>query len=81
MGYIQEFERELRERLDEAKTSFCHDPHEVKDWEHWAVDLTKFVKEKIWESYHNGQKAAKAGAEGKGAEKRTGKPTTEKEEA
>ena len=69
MGYIQDLEKELRERLIELEIGKEPD------------DFVKFVKDKVWESYRNGQKAAKPGAEGKGAGKKTDKPAREKEEA
>jgi hypothetical protein len=78
MGYIQGIEKELRDRLEFAKTGL-YDSADEKGYENWAADLTKFVKEKVWESYRNGQKAAKTGAEGKGADKRTGKPAMKEE--
>lgn len=80
MGFIQDTEKELRDRLEFAKTGL-YDSADEKGYENWAADLTKFVKEKVWESYRNGQKAAKAGAASKGAGKKNDKPAREKEEA
>ena len=49
MGYMQEFERELRELID-ATQPYASDSEEVER-------LVRFVKEKQLESYRNGQSA------------------------
>lgn len=51
MGYLQDFERELRHKID-ATQPYAVDSAEVEE-------LVKFVKEHVLESYKNGTKAAK----------------------
>lgn len=49
MGYLNDFEQDLRDRV-----SATHPGDETK-----VEELVKFVKEKILDSYRNGAKAAK----------------------
>lgn len=57
MGYIQDAERELRDRL-------MREPDDTRNsqaWQGWADGIMRFVKDKLWESYRNGTKAAQHG--------------------
>lgn len=51
MGYLQDFEQELRHKID-ATQPYAVDSAEVEQ-------LVKFVKEHVLESYKNGTKATK----------------------